>query len=263
MSDTIFLRVGTGEGLSFAAFIESLKNFLFVLKDLDATISHDPRGSVTWEVVTLQKSSPAVVGVAPKVKRGRRDVSKTVEEQLIKNTKLLSVSGERTQFMSDSALAKIENLARLTPKVGTIGIYMNGSDAPKKEADITEKTLDNVRQITGVKYYAYGSVVGGLDAISVHKSNEFRVWDEVSGKPVRCKFSESDLERVKSLLKTRVVVYGEIQSNSVGNPVIISAEEMESLPKPKLPTIEEMSGLIEDFTEGKSLKEYMEELSNE
>jgi len=33
--------------------------------------------------------------------------------------------------------------------------------------------------------------------------------------------------------------------------------------KPRLPTIEEMSGLVEDFTEGMSLKEYMEKLSNE
>lgn len=31
----------------------------------------------------------------------------------------------------------------------------------------------------------------------------------------------------------------------------------------RLPTIKEMSGLIKDFTRGKSMKEYMEELSDE
>jgi hypothetical protein len=35
------------------------------------------------------------------------------------------------------------------------------------------------------------------------------------------------------------------------------------LKKPRLPTINEMSGLVHDFTNGKLLKEYMEELSDE
>lgn len=34
-------------------------------------------------------------------------------------------------------------------------------------------------------------------------------------------------------------------------------------PKQALPAITEMSGFIHDFTNGKSLKEYMEELSDE
>lgn len=265
MSDTIFLRVGNQDRIPFSAFIESLRNFLLVLKDLDATISQDKYGSAIWEVVSLQKNILPIVGVAPKLRRGHTDVSGTIEEQLIANTKSLSYRGERNQYMSDAALTKVENLAKLTPRVGPMAIYLNGNGEghKKKEADITENTLNNVRQLTGVKYHAYGSIVGSLDAISVHKANEFRVWDEITNKPVRCKFNDSELDRVKSLLKTRVVVFGDVQSNSSGNPVVISVEELESSPKPQLPTIEEMSGLVEDFTGGKSLKEYMEELSNE
>ena len=64
------------------------------------------------------------------------------------------------------------------------------------------------------------------------------------------------------LLKERVVVYGKLNSNSAGLPISIMADEFEAVPKRHLPTIEEMSGLVEDFTEGMSLKEYMEILSN-
>ena len=45
---------------------------------------------------------------------------------------------------------------------------------------------------------------------------------------------------------------------------IIESERSNAQPRKKvLPTIAEMSGLVHDFTNGKSMKEYMEELSDE
>lgn len=264
MADTIFLRVGTEDRIPLKAFIDSLQNFLSVLRDLDATISHNPKGNTIWEVVSLQKNSPPVVGVAPRPKSPKLpDMSQIVEEQLLANAKSLSANSERNQYLSDSALASLERLAGRTPKLGPMAIYIDGTGKIKDEADITESTLKNVQQLTKVRYSAFGSLVGSLDAITVHNGNEFRVWDETTRKPVRCKFQEKELEHVKSLLKSRVRVSGVIQSNSAGSPIVIELEDLELLVKRELPTIEEMSGLVEDFTDGKSLKEYMEELSDE
>lgn len=270
MPETIFLRVGTLDKISLSAFIEALNNFLRALKDLDATISRDPRGSLIWEIVTLQKNSPPLVGVAPEQKpyfkrKGFQDFSGVVESQLIENTRMLAFSGERNQFLSDSALKRLENLAKKTPALGPMGIFQsnNGPDSPKNETLITPQTLTNVRRLTGAKYHAFGSIKGNLDAISVHRDYEFRVWDETTHKAVTCKFTPEDLDRVKALLKQRVVVLGNLTSNSAGSPISISVEEIIPSPKNQLPTIEEMSGLVKDFTGGKSLKEYMEELSDE
>lgn len=264
MSETIFLRVGTREDrVPVLDFIESLRDFLLVLRDLDATISHDPRGSVVWEVASLEMNSPPVIGVAPHLKKGRTNVSDVVEEQLIKNTQLLSIRGERTQYMSDSALTKVEKLARRTHRLGPMAVYVNGTSPLKEHADITETTFHNVRQLTGAKFSAFGSIVGNLDSISVHKGNEFRVWDETTNKPVRCRFDQRDLDHVKGLLGVRVTVFGIVQSNSTGTPINITVEDLDSASEATLPTIEQMSGLVKDFTGGKSLKEYMEELSDE
>jgi hypothetical protein len=139
----------------------------------------------------------------------------------------------------------------------------NGVNAPKNETPITRETLSNVKKLTSPRYSAFGSIKGNLDAISVHRDYEFRVWDENTRKPVTCKFSKGDLERVKGLLGSRVTVLGILTSNSAGNPISIEAEEFTPVDKTKLPTIAEMSGLVHDFTSGKSLKDYMEELSDE
>jgi len=263
MSRTIFLRVGERDRVPLNAFIDSLRNFLRVLQDLDATISRDPRGSVIWDVVSLQKGSPPVVGVAPTRRRGLQDCSEAVEEQFLTNARLLDAQGERTRYFSDSALVDFERIAKRTKRLGTIAVYTNGSGAAITEGVITERTLRNVRELTGVKYSAYGSVIGNLDSISVHRGNEFRVWDETTKKPVLSKFRKGELERVKSFLGVRVTVSGILNSNSAGMPVCIAVDEIDPVEQRDLPSIEEMSGLVENFTEGKSLKQYLEDLADE
>ena len=55
MPRTIFLRVGEKNRVPLAVFINALQDFLGMLRDLDATISKDQRGSVVWEVVSLRQ----------------------------------------------------------------------------------------------------------------------------------------------------------------------------------------------------------------
>lgn len=263
MADTIYLRVGNSDRITLGTFIDSLRDFKAVLENLDATLSRSSQGSIHWEVSVLEKNSPPLIGVTPKVKRGRDDISFAVEKEFINNARLLTSKGERTEHLSDSALGKFQNLAGRTAKIGPMSVFINGDGPVKAKVDISEVTYQKVRQLTGVKYSAYGSVFGSLDSISIHSGNEFRIWSDSSHKPIRCRFPQDDLDRVKEYLGQRVMVAGAVQSNAAGNPISIDVRELEPSVKPALPTIEEMSGLIDDFTAGLSLREYMEQLSDE
>lgn len=68
---------------------------------------------------------------------------------------------------------------------------------------------------------------------------------------------------MKALLRQRVTVSGMIYANSAGAPVKLDAEGLEPAERRALPAIQEMSGLVSDFTEGKTLKEYLEAISDE
>lgn len=117
--------------------------------------------------------------------------------------------------------------------------------------------------INSPKYSSFGSVTGDLESITVHNASEFRVWDELTGKPVRCKFEVEQDQMVKDLLRKRVTVSGEILSNSAGMPISLKLMTLVPATDHALPTIEEMRGSIKDFTEGRPLKEYMEEIADE
>jgi hypothetical protein len=262
---TIFLRIGERDRISLSNFIQSLKNFLGLLRDFDATISKDKKGSVIWEVVELKKNSPPIVGVSPTTRRGMMDYSHAVEAQILESTAEITARGERTAVMSDAALQRLERLSSNTRSIGSHSIFMmNGaSKDPIGETLITEKTFENVRQYTQPKFSSQGSIVGKLDSITVHRANEFRVWDEVTGKPVRCKFEMEQDRLVRDLLRQRVIVSGEILSNSVGMPILMNLEELSTAEKKELPTIDQMRGLVKDFTNGLSLGDYLKEIADE
>jgi len=264
MSKTIFLRVGNTNDVTLPQLVSSLQNFLRLLQDFDASISRKSGGSLKWEVTVLQKQSPAVIGVTPTPKPRMDDISEAVEAQVFTGYNELSERGQRTQYMSDSALQAIENISKFAKKIGPSSIYVAANGQPKQEAVLTTETFRRVKELTDVRYVAFGSIIGKLEAISVHRSNEFRVWDEKTGKPVRCMF-HADLEKdVTKLLRETVLVTGTINSNSAGSPVSVDVRDVgKRLAGDNLPTIDEMRGLVKDFTGGRSLKEYFEEIADE
>jgi hypothetical protein len=262
-TETIYLRLGTADQITLDDFIDSISDFKNVLQNLDATIAGRSQGNMIWDVVLLEKNSPAVIGVAPRTRKGREDTSHYVEHQLIENARLLSAKGERTQYLSDQALGKIERLSKRTVRLGPMDLYLNGNGPVRDLAQITTETLTRVKELTSPRYTEFGSLQGGLESISIHRGHEFRIWNEDNNRPVKCIFNPKEIDQVKALLGEKVVVTGMIQSNAARLPISIKIEDLREAPKFEVPTIDEMIGLVPDITEGLSLSEYLKRLSNE
>ncbi len=264
MSQTIFLKIGERDRVPLSAFIAALSSFLGILRDLDSTVSKDKKGSVIWEVVSLRQNSPPRVGVSPFPRPNTQDFSSVVEAQVLENIDRLNRGSEPTRYMSYAALSRLEKLATGSRTLGAHEVYTEGNGLPPRKSTVSEPTLNRVQELTGVRYAGYGAIAGKLEAIYVHNASEFRVWDETSGKAVRCKLDPNQEDKVKSLLRHRVRVIGNLASNLAGIPIAMTeVEDVEPLEAKVLPTIQEMSGLVKDFTDGKSLKSYLEEMDDD
>lgn len=265
MPQTIFYRVGNSDQITLRDFISKLQVFLGLLQDFDSVMSENPRGSMKWELSELRKASPPVVGVTPIPRRLHApDLSGAIQDQVFSNLRSLAISTERSTHMPDAALLKMKRLATGAKRLGPSAVYVNGDGRVKREEHITEATLVHVRELTDAKYAAYGSIVGKLESLSVHNGHEFRVWDKNTEKPVVCRFKPERMSEVKELLPATVVVSGIVHSNSAGIPISLDLEELEVQSSDRvLPTIQEMSGLVEDFTAGRTLKEFLEDMGDE
>jgi hypothetical protein len=264
MPQTIFFRVGNSDNITLSTFINGLRNFLGILEDVDSAVSENPSGSMKWELTVLQKNSPPLVGVTPQVRKlSVPDASAVIQAQVLENIHSLTTTGERTKYMPDAALAKLKVIARTSKRLGPSMAYVNSNGHEGRQEAITENTFKNVSELTDPKYSAYGSVVGKLESISVHKGNEFRVWDKNTGRPVRCLFSPEREAEVKDRLRDTVLVAGIVKFNSAGLPISLDMDDLEQFTERALPSIADMSGLVDDFTGGRTLKQYLEDMADE
>src|SRR5208283_5206739 len=113
------------------------------------------------------KSSPVIVGVTPSPRPRMQDSGEMIESQLLESSVALTVRRERTRNMSDAAIGQIKQIASLTKKIGPSLLYVAGNGAPASEAPINETTKQVVAELTGVKYEAFGTLTGALEAIYV------------------------------------------------------------------------------------------------
>jgi len=241
-------------------FLEAVGAFFGLLRDVDARVSGDPKGTVRWRVTAIGKTNPYFVECQGESRLERQDWTPTISEKSIHGLDHLRRVADRTEPLdSDSVLRRVRVLGRLRSKVmDDVRVSANG-----KSAHVDPLTLEHTRELLEAKYSGKGSVVGRLETITVHKANEFRVWDEVSGRPVSCFFSPEMLERVKGALTHRVLVHGIVRRNHRGVATAVSVEGMEPYDEGEGPAIEEVSGLIDDLTEGKSLSDYMRDLRDD
>jgi len=244
------------------AFVDAVQGFVRFLREMDASVSNNPRGTVAWEIVSLTKSSPAVVGFKAtprKTREPRRDYSEAIRQDVVVGLDLLSKRPERLRTYTDRALDRTEYLAKLrsNDRFDEVRVL-----ADKADVNVGISTLANIQIIKGPTYESAGSVVGMLEQISVHRSFEFRIWSETTGKPVTCRFGEEMFDQVKEALRRRVAVHGLVKWNALGHPISVVVEGMKTLEPEREMTIEEVSGAVEDFTGGLSLEDYLEELRN-
>jgi hypothetical protein len=264
--DVILFKLGEKDRISLSALDNAIRNVRRLLASYDAMLANDPRGNLRWEVEILQKASPPSLGVSPQIIK-RRDTppppvgyAEDFEKQLVRGLTSFSAPvlvGPAIQ--SHVVLRDIERLAVQSTVIGPIQVSINGHSVA-----INETTLKNVRELTAKKYEGIGSVLGRLEAISVHSGNEIRVWDENTSRPVVCNYPAELEDKIKANLRKRVLVSGTVSYNASGQPLSCAVEDIDPYPESdELPTIEQVSGLIDDLRGGLSMRDYIERLRDE
>ena len=273
MPKRIYIQISTADFIDPESLIIAIQKAHSMLRELDATVSKNPRGHVHWKIETIRKQSPLILGfsgrsrtedesipiIHERLKVGIKQLTTTEESPTRKSPSSKKTAKPKRVVYSEKFLVSLKKLGNLQKRddLGPISVYT--SQATK--VAISEKLVQSIEALLGPKYQSIGSITGSLDSITVHRGHEFRVWDEDSGRPVTCTFPKEMLPTVKDVLQSRVLVHGLIQRNAQGTPVSIRVEGIDPLKSmSELPTIAEMSGLIKDITDGKPIDEYLEDI---
>ena len=250
---------GKNDRIPVAVFLRTLESLMAVIQDVDSTVSGRSRGSARWDIVALSKNSPAQAEINGESRLKVGDFVCTIQEAVIGGMDTLGNRPERPDYFSYSALTNVKRMAIQARRLDFLTVY-----AGPRRVVVNQNVFNNIEYLIGSGSVSLGSIRGSLDSITVHSGHEFRVWVDNKRKPVACRFKKARMSEVLALVKHEVAVFGELRRNARGEPVYMVVEEFRPIECPaRLPSIEDMSGLIEDLYGGMSLREHMDDLRND
>src|SRR5947209_2838105 len=116
----------TGKNISAPVFTKSVASFVDLISDVDCAVSKQPRGSIRWELLTLRKSSPAIVEFAAVSRSKTQDYVQAVQLSILNGLDKLSEGPEQPEHYSYSALEKARSMAEQAKKLTGLTIYSEG-----------------------------------------------------------------------------------------------------------------------------------------
>lgn len=200
-----------GEAVSLGLLQKTIQDVHRLVRDVDYAVTKE-KGIRRWMVEELRSSIPTIT-IRPLL-----DHSETVEAIMHGLQTVSRGSLEPPNYFTEEALEDLRRMRLLfigRDRAKRLEFSFNGEEKAIVESDIGRK----VEQILKGGYWNLGSLEGLLEALNLHGSPTFTIWDRVSKMPIRCNFPQERewKDLTKSLLEKRVLVTGRINYFSNGS----------------------------------------------
>ena len=247
MAHKIILNL-KGDFIPIERFARAVSQLQDVLAELDVSISGKER--VQWGVNRLRKGSAILEAVPRVTKELEYDRSDDIIISFVKGLKEIQKGAVRPEYFSDEVLDSTKKLVNIKDQdIETISVTGSINGRSPRPVLLTLQVISHIDQVLGPQYHFIGSVEGKLETISIHRIPRVTIYHSRTNKPIRCKFSDQQLDDIKVALGKRVVVSGIVFCNAQGDPIRVNLEHLRILGKEPLPTAEELSGYL-DFSNG-------------
>jgi len=256
MDDQLTIRVVPREEyVSAASFLSIVQNTLAILREVDAQISEQRQGSLTWQIKDVSLNSPLTMTIFGETTAEDLDYGRDVIEAYTDGLRQVDTSPARIpEFFTFEALRRAKSLV----SVLNDGIERVIFSTPRREAVMpTQRVAANVDELTQ-SYEELTSFEGRLESATIHSKNRFYVWDVFDGR-ISCSFSKDLLDDVRELFGHRVSVYGRARYSRTGRPLSIDVLDLKRLrDQEELPQFEDFQGV--NITGSLSSEDYVRSL---
>lgn len=230
-----------------------LSNTINLLSEIDRDMSRENTPSLTWQFDKLSMGSPVTAVMYGMAKQGRPNVNPA--ETMVRGLSQIDSEIQTPQHFTMKALDLARTLAKGDSAIQTT--FQSNGSSYRPSIYLSAR----VEQLLGHvdSYSVEMSVDGRLDAIYVHGDKpEFFVFDPVSDRGIKCLFPEEDIDRVLSLLQSRVRVYGDVRFNKRDEIVSVQVGDFERLPELKeVPSLGDLHSAGIDITGGEDAADYV------
>jgi len=237
------------------AFVEALRYSHEILRDLDASVSGKPQGSLQWRIADLRIDS-AVATLEAEPLAEEADVGPSVVEAYANGLEQIEQTPTIPRYFTEDTLEKTKRLVGvLSGEVTKITVTVPGMSP----VSVTQRVAANVDEMIGPQHEAMGSLEGTLETLSVHGRPYFTIYEVLTRRGIRCSFPDEMIDEAHRAFRNRVAVVGRIKYTKTGQPVSIAVEHLRVLRRSQqLPQAKDIEGI--NLTEQVDPTEYIRRL---
>jgi hypothetical protein len=229
------------ENVSAADFKSALDAFLKLVRELARQINEStPRDS--W-LLNVQQGSQ-VISLHADGSKLPPVVAAKVYSVLFAGLDGLEHEAKIPEYFTESALEAARELSRVA-----FGKHDKGTPVRVLSRDrasiVTRNTFTHVSEILDWKYEDVGTVEGTLEVVSAHNGYEFRIFEPIWERAVRCTLDEDLLHSALAAFRKRVEVQGLVRYSRDGLPISVKALKISEFPESKdLPSFRDVMGIL-------------------
>ena len=234
----------SGDQVSAGRFIGAASKLIDLLKELETSVLGN--GELDWHIADLHLGS-ANLAVRPYLQEpAERAETHVIIDAALKGLAVVEAAASRPPHFTDQALRHAKSLvgaAQGGAKSLTIFGEANGFH---HRVVVTNRLALHVDKLIGPATGAIGSLEGTIEALTIHDSVAFSIYESITGRRVVCKCDRGTLDLAIKHLGNRVSVSGEVNYSAKGDPTSIRVHAVRALGTQPLPQVKDIRGLFSD-----------------
>jgi hypothetical protein len=233
--DTVELYID-GPEITADLFTRGVRTFFDLIKDVSADVAG--KRTLEW-IVSLKHGSIGICATAKPVKSDGSLVRQTIRA-INGGIKTIEKRKGRPEYFSDSALQKLFQLGSI------VGLGDHGVSVIRIGGqNISPVSVAYVDELLGTPAKSYGTIEGKLFALNTKGRLTFSIAETLTGKDVKCYFSDDIFDEVIGSIRRRVSAYGLIRYKKSGQPASVEIEKLTAFPdQSDLPQFRDIIGLL-------------------
>ena len=116
----------------------------------------------------------------------------------------------------------------------------------EQQGALSNRLVARAGELAGTASTAIGSIEGTLEAVTIHDTVAFSIYEAITNRRVECKCDRETLDSATRYSGKRVSVSGLVSYNEQGTATSIKVDEVRALGNASLPQAKDIRGLFSE-----------------
>ena len=234
-----------GDDVVADKFIAVASKLTGLLKELEASMTGEQ--DVEWQIVDLQVGS-ASFAVAPHLRPSTSAATATaVIGAALEGLATVEDTVRRPPHFTDQVLRSAKSLVNAKKDETNALAVFGRVDGAHRQVTLSSHLVAHVDELIGTASVAVGSLEGTLEAVTIHDTVAFSIYDAITNRRVECKCDRETLDlAIGQHFGKRVSVGGLVSYNVQGDATSIRVKDVRALGNAHLPQAKDIRGLFSD-----------------